>query len=154
MNLARWNYYVQGFFLKFERVLYILIGLGILIATGFIIFYGFKGILDIPSYVNFTEGIIGVLDKFLIAMMFLEVFYTLQVIFGEEYKLKCLEPFLLVGIIALVRRLLIVGFEIAHTPSFDPERFKYYLFEILAIGILILMLIGGIAILRKLRVGR
>ncbi|HBT04330.1 MAG: Uncharacterized protein XD42_0920 [Thermodesulfobacterium sp. 37_54] len=154
MNLARWNYYVQGFFLKFERVLYILIGLGILIATGFIIFYGFKTILAIPTYVNFTEGIIKVLDKFLIAMMFLEVFYTLQVIFGEEYKLKCLEPFLLVGIIALVRRLLIVGFEIAHTPSFDPERFKYYLFEILVIGILILMLIGGIAILRKLRVGR
>jgi len=152
MNLERWNYYVQSFFLRLERVLYIFIGLGILVATAFIIFYGFKAIWNFPSYHNFTEGIIYVLDKFLIAMMFLEVFYTLQVIFGEEYKIKCLEPFLLVGIIALVRRLLIVGFEIAHTSFFEPERFKYYLFEIFTIGILILTLIAGIAILRKLRV--
>lgn len=151
MNLNRWNYYIQEFFIWLERFLYILVGLGVLISTAIIVIFCFKSIFELPYYPNFTEGIIKVLDKFMIAMMFLEVFYTLQIIFGEEYKLKCLEPFLLVLIIALVRRMLIIGFEIAHLPHFDPLRFKYYLIEIIVLGITIFVLIGSIGVLRKLR---
>lgn len=154
MNLNKWNYYIQEIFLWLERFLYLLVGFGVLLSTAIIVFFCFKGVMELPYHPNFTEGIIKVLDKFLIAMMFLEIFYTLQVIFGEEYKLRCLEPFLLVLIIALVRRMLIIGFEIAHLPSFDPTRFKFYLIEIVVIGLVIFILIGGIVLLRKLRVSR
>ncbi len=150
-RLSSINIYLQDFFLKTERFLYICIGIGLIIGTGEIIFEGFVALFHMFSYKTFSEGAIKVLDKFLIAMMFLEIFYTLQIIFDEEYKLKCLEPFLLVGIIALVRRLLIVGFEISHTSGFNPVKFKYYLLEILALGFLIILLTLCIILLRKKR---
>ncbi len=136
-------------FLISEKILYICIGLGLMIGTGEIIFEGFKALFHTFSYKTFSEGAINVLDKFLIAMMFLEILYTLQIIVEEEYESKCLEPFLLVGIIALVRRLLIIGFEASHSEIFNPLKFKYYLLEILTLGFLIILLTFGVIFLRK-----
>jgi len=139
---------LENFFLKLEKCLYLLISFGILFVTAIIILKSFKYIYLLFLGHSFYEGLVKILDSFLVAMMFLEVFYTLHMVFGEEHTL-CPEPFIIVIIIALVRRFLIIGFEATHGGGFDPVKFKYYLIEIVILGLLIFVFVLSVFILRK-----
>ncbi|OAQ20578.1 phosphate-starvation-inducible PsiE family protein [Thermosulfurimonas dismutans] len=139
----------QDTFLKVERLLYILVAIGIIFATAEVIYDGFHALFRAFEYEDFALGILKVIDRFLIALMFLEILYTVQIVFGEEYHLQCIEPFLMVAIIALVRRLLLVAFEISHGGKLEVERVKYYLIEMAIVGLLILALVVAVLLLRK-----
>jgi len=141
----------QSYFLKAERLLYILVAVGIILATGEVIYDGFHALIRAFEYKDFAYGILKVIDRFLIALMFLEILYTVQIVFGEEYHLQCIEPFLMVAIIALIRRLLLVAFEISHGGNLSSERIKYYILEMMVVGFLILALVGAVALHRWAR---
>ncbi|WP_297056256.1 phosphate-starvation-inducible PsiE family protein [Thermosulfurimonas sp.] len=140
----------QENFLRMERILYILVAIGIILATLEVIYDGFHALLRAFAYKDFALGVLKVIDRFLIALMFLEILYTVQIVFGEEYHLQCVEPFIMVAIIALVRRLLILAFEISHG-EVTPERVKLYMLEMALVGALILALVGATIMLRKMR---
>ncbi len=142
---------LQEVFSKLELVLYILVAVGIVLATAEVIYDGFHALLRAFEYEDFALGVLKVIDRFLIALMFLEILYTVQIVFGEEHHLQCIEPFLMVAIIALVRRLLLVAFEISHALHMPFERLKFYLIELVVVGCLILALVGAVILLRKSR---
>lgn len=150
-NLKPWKISGKLFLLKAEEIGYYLISIGLLLGFVIVVFDAFKTLFNVFSYETFTQGAIVILDKFLIALIFIEIFYTVQVALLEESAIKCVEPFLLVAITALIRRLLILSFEISHFEGISMERIKYFLIELLEIGFLILALIGGLIILRKTR---
>ncbi len=136
--------------LKVEKIGYYLVGLGLIIGFALVIFDCFKLLFlfhqleeDIISFV------VKFLDKILISIIFLEIFYTVEVALLEEVTIKCIEPFILVGITALIRRLLILSFSISHTEPFNSEKIKYGILELLVVGALILALVSGLIILRK-----
>lgn len=136
--------------LKIEEIGYYLVALGLIIGFILVIFDGFKSLLLFFQFrENFTNLVVQFLDKILIAIIFLEIFYTIEVGLLEENVIKCVEPFLLVGVTALVRRLLILSFSISHTETFSAEKIKYTLLELLLVGCLILALLAGLIILRK-----
>ncbi len=141
--------WLQDSFLKVERALYILVAIGIILATAEVIYDGFHALIRAFEYEDFALGVLKVIDRFLIALMFLEILYTVQIVFGEEYHLQCVEPFLMVAIIALVRRLLLVAFEISHAGKLPMERLKFYLIELVVVGVLILALVGAVILLRR-----
>ncbi len=147
---SRTDIWFQDSFLKVERFLYILVALGIVLATVEVIYDGYHALVRAFEYEDFALGVLKVIDRFLIALMFLEILYTVQIIFGEEYHLQCVEPFLMVAIIALVRRLLILAFEISHGVV-TAEKLKFYLLEMVIVGVLILALVGAVIMLRKVR---
>ncbi len=149
---SKTDIWFQDTFLKVERLLYIFVALGIVLATVEVIYDGFHALIRAFEYEDFALGILKVIDRFLIALMFLEILYTVQIIFGEEYHLQCIEPFLMVAIIALVRRLLILAFEISHG-AFTPDKLKFYLLEMVIVGLLILALVGAVILLRRGRWG-
>ncbi|RUM89769.1 MAG: hypothetical protein DSZ24_00435 [Thermodesulfatator sp.] len=149
----RWDIWFQEIYLKIERALYVLVAIGLILATLEVIYDGYHALFQVFGYQEFTLGVLRVIDRFLIALMFLEILYTIQIIFGEEYHLQCVEPFLMVAIIALVRRLLILSFEISHT-QVSHERLKLYLVEMALVGSLILALVGAVILLRLRRRGK
>ncbi len=148
---AWWDIFLQDCFVRGERWLYSLVAVLILIATLFTIFDGAKALWELFSHRAFTEGILHVMDRFLLALMFLEILHTVQIVFGEEHHLACVEPFLMVGIIASVRRLLILSFEISHAGEVPLTKLRYYLFEMLIIGVLIFLLVIAVILLRRSR---
>src|ERR1700752_2042529 len=60
---------------------------------------------------SLSEHIVHVLDRLLLILLIVEVMYTVQVSF-REHRLAP-EPFLIVGLIAVVRRLLVLMAELA-----------------------------------------
>jgi hypothetical protein len=150
-----WDIVFQEQFLRMERLLYILVAVLILIATAVVIFDGAKALVGLFQHSReFTHGILKVMDRFLLALMFLEILHTVQIVFGEEHHLACVEPFLMVGIIASVRRLLLLSFEISHAAQVPLERLRYFLFELLIIGVLIFLLVIAVIFLRRHRKAR
>jgi hypothetical protein len=141
----------KTFLLKAEEIGYYLISIGLLIGFALLVFDGFKILLNIFSYENLSQAAILFLDKILIALIFIEIFYTVHVALLEESAIRCVEPFLLVAITALVRRLLILSFEISHVKDIPIEKLKYFLIELLEICFLVLALLLGLILLRKTR---
>ncbi len=140
---------VREFLIRLEEYLYYLVALGLVIGFVIVMIDGLVILINLYETSNFTEGAIKFLDKVLVSLIFLEIFYTVLVAILEESAVKCVEPFILVAITALVRRLLILSFEISHPTIFLPERMKFYLIEMALVGVLILMLILGIIIFRR-----
>lgn len=139
----------REFFIKLEEYLYYLVAIGLIIGFGIVMIDGLVILLNLYNTANFTEGAIKFLDKILVSLIFLEIFYTVLVAILEESAVKCVEPFILVAITALVRRLLILSFELSHPTIFSTERMKYYLIEMALVGILILMLIFSVILFRR-----
>lgn len=136
-------------FIRLEEYLYYLVAIGLIIGFVIVMIDGLGILINLYETSNFTEGAIKFLDKILVSLIFLEIFYTVLVAILEESAVKCVEPFILVAITALVRRLLILSFELSHPTIFSPERMKYYLIEMALVGILILMLIFSIILFRR-----
>jgi len=135
--------------LRIEQVLYLIIALGLLIVFGLIIADGLFILWELFNQGNSDLYVIKFLDKVLVAMIVVELFYTVLVAIVEESALRCIEPFLLVGVTALVRRLLVLTFEIAHPVHYSSERITFYLIEMGLIGLLILVFVLSIHIFRR-----
>jgi hypothetical protein len=139
--------------LRIEEILYLLISLGLLIIFGLILVDGFFVLISLSDVKDLTYSVVKFLDKILVALIAVELFYTVMVAIVEESAIKCVEPFLLVGVTALVRRLLVLTFEIAHPVVYSTERMTFYLIEMGLIGFLVIIFVIAIYLFRKTRRG-
>jgi len=139
--------------LRIEEILYLLISLGLLIVFGLILVDGFFVLISLFDVKDITYSVVKFLDKILVALIVVELFYTVMVAIVEESAIKCVEPFLLVGVTALVRRLLVLTFEIAHPVVYSSERMTFYLIEMGLIGFLVIVFMIAIYLFRKTRRG-
>jgi hypothetical protein len=139
--------------LRIEEILYLLISLGLLIVFGLILVDGFFVLISLFDVKDLTYSVVKFLDKILVALIVVELFYTVMVAIVEESAIKCVEPFLLVGVTALVRRLLVLTFEIAHPVVYSAERMTFYLIEMGLIGFLVIIFVIAIYLFRKTRRG-
>ena len=139
--------------LRIEEILYLLISLGLLIVFGLILVDGFFVLISLFDVKDITYSVVKFLDKILVALIVVELFYTVMVAIVEESAIKCVEPFLLVGVTALVRRFLVLTFEIAHPVVYSAERMTFYLIEMGLIGFLVIVFVIAIYLFRKTRRG-
>jgi uncharacterized membrane protein (DUF373 family) len=96
---------------------------------------------------EYTAAIIHLLDRVLLSLMLAEIIYTVGRIVQTQ-QLET-EPFLVVGIIAAIRRLLIITAEGAsHVDIADP-RFLGTLAELGLLAAIILMLAWAMRLLRN-----
>ena len=75
--------------------------------------------------------------------MIVEILYTIRVSVKEHTL--CADPFIIVAMIAAVRRILIISVESAYM----PEKFEPHMIEIAILGILIFVFAGSIILLRR-----
>lgn len=131
-----------------EDVIYIVIGI-LLILTAFLniyttvaeIFHDLKAGDDVKT-------VLHVIDRMLLTIMLVEILYTVRV--SLKSHVLCAEPFLIVGLIAAVRRILVISVESAYM----AEKFKNHMIEIGILGVLIFIFVGSIILLKKQNDGK
>jgi uncharacterized membrane protein (DUF373 family) len=122
-----------------EDVVYI--GLGLLLAGSSIILLG-TGILGFVQSLlsgEFGQNIIALLDRILLVLLFIELLYTVQVSFREHTLAP--EPFLLVGLIAGIRRILVITAEFGEIMDKPEYVFRNFIIELAALSVLILIVV-------------
>src|SRR6266511_1638781 len=128
---------------------FIYIGLGVLLAASAValLINGFVGFFDAIRNANLTNVVISQLDRMLLVLLIVELLYTVQVSIREHSIVP--EPFLLVGMIAAIRRVLVVTAEFGHVPQLSPETLQRFLYELAVLTFLILALVISLILIRK-----
>lgn len=130
-----------------EDVVYV--GLGVLLSASAIV-------LLIASTVSFATdlmhgapptAIIGLLDRLLLTLMIIELLYTVQVSFREHALVP--EPFLIVGLVAVVRRILVVTAELTGVHGRTNDTFRVSMIELGVLAAMILVLVVSLVMLRS-----
>jgi hypothetical protein len=91
---------------------------------------------------------LGVLLAVTAAIMLVqELLYTVQVSFREHALVP--EPFLLVALIAGVRRILVITAEFSAQSGVDAETFRHVMWELALLTVLIVVLVASLVILQR-----
>lgn len=124
-------------------------GLGILLA-GCAITLLVSGAIDFVSNLaagTISDHIVGILDRILLVLLVVEILYTVQVSFREHALVP--EPFLIVGLIAGTRRILVLTAEFKDLLEKGEASFRNGMIELAILGALILALVVALVLLRR-----
>jgi hypothetical protein len=125
------------------------IGLGLMLAASALTLL-VKGAIDFGNSVREeTPGTIKLLDRMLLILLIVELLYTVQVSFREHTLVP--EPFLLVGLISAIRRVLVLTAEFGELTAMEKTEAtsQHFLLELFVLTILILTLTVSLLLLRK-----
>ena len=131
----------------FEDLIYGIIALALAGAAILVLYSVFNSFVHTIADNTISTGIIHIIDKILLCLMIAEILYTVTISF-ESHSLKT-EPFLIVGLIASIRRILLISLEAAHVTSSDPVTFKNFMIELGILSVLVLIFVVSIYLLRK-----
>ena len=129
-----------------EDVVYIGIGVLLALSAAMLLVNGAVGLWRASVEGAPLPGVINLLDRTLLVLMLVELLYTVQVSF-RAHALKP-EPFLVVGLIAAVRRILVVTAEFSHMAQQSDAVFHRGLSEIGLLTALALALVVSLWMLR------
>jgi uncharacterized membrane protein (DUF373 family) len=139
-------------FLKIEVFAYLVLGL--LLALTALLGVGSAAVslwLDVQEHVN-AASLVLTIDPLLFVLMVVEILHTVRVSFRSG-TLVC-EPFLIVGLIASIRRVLVITLEssqVNQPGKWTPETqglFNATMLELGVLGFLILIMVISICLLR------
>jgi hypothetical protein len=134
-----------------EDVVYV--GLGLVLAGAALVLlvslvvYFARGLLAGTLY----GSIISVLDQALLILMIVELLYTVQLSFREHVLTP--EPFILVALIATVRRVLVLAPELPKIVETGGVQFQNAMVELGVLTAMTLSLVGCLVMLGKRRPG-
>lgn len=130
-----------------EDVVYV--GLGLLLAGSSLILLA-GGVVTFAQNLiagTLAGNIVTLLDRILLILLVVELMYTVQVSFREHALIP--EPFLLIGLIAAIRRVLVITAEFAQIHGQPDSVFKYFLIELGVLTMLIVVLVASLVVLRR-----
>ncbi len=145
-----WEQKSRNLCLQIEHLLYLVIGVGLLCTAILSVWNAVLGLLHIfEQGATFFSVIFHSVDNLLLALMFLEIFHTVEVVLKGRLH-ACIEPFLFVGIIASIRRILIISLQTAHAEAPQTaQTFQNAMIETAILGGLILILVAAVWVLRN-----
>ena len=138
---------ISDVFTRIEDITYI--GLGVLLAAGALILLGAAAWFLFNNIFSgdIRELIVDLLDQILLILMVVEILYTVQVSFREHTLSP--EPFLVVGLIAAVRRVLIITAEFSKPEEVLEAAFRNAMMELGLLTVLILSLVFSLHFLKR-----
>ena len=83
----------------------------------------------------------------LLVLMIVELLYTVQVSFREHTLIP--EPFIIVGLIAATRRILVLTAEFAKLAEVGTETFRNAMIELTILTIMVVALVASLIMLRR-----
>jgi uncharacterized membrane protein (DUF373 family) len=92
--------------------------------------------------------VIDILDRILLVLMVVEILYTVQVSFRGQTLVP--EPFLIIGLIAGIRRVLILTAEFKNLLQKGDTAFRNAMIELGLLAFLIIALVISIVFLRRI----
>jgi uncharacterized membrane protein (DUF373 family) len=140
--------WVASAFTRVEDIAYV--GLGLLLAGSAASLLITTLILLVKHIVSGApfEGIVDLLDRSLIILMILELLYTVQVSFREHALVP--EPFLVVGLIAVTRRILVLTAQLSTVIERGTQaQFQNALTELGLLTVMVVALVLSLLMLRR-----
>lgn len=134
-------------FTAVEDIVYI--GLGLLLGASAIVLL-ISGVITFFQNLasgSFSNTMVGLLDRILLILLIVELLYTVQVSFRTHSLLP--EPFLLVGLIAAIRRVLVLTAEFSRMPEHSEAMYRYFFLELAVLTALILALTISLVLVRN-----
>jgi uncharacterized membrane protein (DUF373 family) len=145
------------------------LGLGDLLGKAEVLIYGVMGVLlfitalaaavsagsilwaDIRTW-TLATGTLGVLDQLLLVLMLVELLHTVSISIRSHILVT--EPFLVVGLIASIRRILVITLQAVSITKGEwtaenATLFRASMYELALLGVLILILVISITMLRR-----
>jgi hypothetical protein len=139
--------WVAWLFTRVEDVVYV--GLGALLAGSALVLLG-SAVIDFARHVAagaLSANIVQVLDRILLILMVVEILYTVQVSFREHVLLP--EPFLIVGLIAGIRRILVLTAEFSKLLEMGEQAFRNAMIELGLLTGMVVALVASLLMLRR-----
>jgi uncharacterized membrane protein (DUF373 family) len=130
-----------------EDVLYV--GLGVLLAAAALVLLADGAAMFWRALIGgeLPARVIELLDRILLILMIAEILYTVQVSLREHTLVP--EPFLVVALIAGVRRVLVITAEFGDLLDKGPEAFRNAMIELGLLTVMILTLVVSLMLLRR-----
>lgn len=140
------NWVARGF-TAVEDAVYL--GLGALLAASAIVLLITGGVQFVRSVTSgsFTADAVRLLDQILLILLVVELLYTVQVSFREHALVP--EPFLLVGLIAAIRRVLVLTAEFGQLQQHTEQEYQHFFIELGILTFLILAITLSLTLLRR-----
>lgn len=134
-------------FTWFEDVVYIVLGL--LLSAGALVLLAGAGRglwADVASGTALIDTVVHLLDRLLLVLMIVEVLYTVQLSFREHALVP--EPFLIIGLVAVVRRILVITAEFPGMQDKGVEIIKIAMAELALLTVMVVALVGSLLMLK------
>jgi uncharacterized membrane protein (DUF373 family) len=124
-------------------------GLGILLAVYAIalLVRGFRDLIQVISGHASGAQYIDVLDQVLLVLLVVELLYTVQVSFREHGLVT--EPFLVVALISVIRRVLVLTAQIPELAQSGSGGFRHAVMELSLLTLMIVVLVGALILLQR-----
>jgi hypothetical protein len=134
-------------FTHVEDVVYV--GLGVLLAGAAVVLLADGAMMFWRALVagELPAEVIELLDRILLILMIAEILYTVQVSLREHALIP--EPFLVVGLIAGIRRVLVLTAEFADLLEKGEQAFRNAMLELGLLTVMILVLVASLVLLRR-----
>lgn len=134
-------------FSRLQDLVYAILGILLFVSAVALLARGaVEFVRAVPQGVN-ARAIVSLLDVILLALMVIELLYTVQVSFRAHALVA--EPFLLVALIASVRRILVITAEFGAQTQPSDEHFRHVMVELALLTVLVLVLVASVVILRR-----
>ncbi|MCZ7570560.1 MAG: phosphate-starvation-inducible PsiE family protein [Ardenticatenaceae bacterium] len=130
-----------------EDIVYV--GLGVLLGCSALVLLFATALRFLQDLLagTLTGNIVDLLDRILLVLIFVELLYTVEVTFRE--RVLAPEPFLIIALIAAIRRVLVLTAGIAELLEQEQSLFRNAMFELGLLTLLILALVLAIVLLRR-----
>ena len=141
---------ISSAFTRVEDVTYV--GLGVLLAVSalFLLIAAAWTLIEGLSFSGVSKDLtVEVVDQILLVLLIIEILSTVQVSFREHVLTP--EPFLVVGLIAAIRRILIITAEFSNPSEVLEAAFRNAMFELGLLTVLIFSLVFSLYFLKKNR---
>jgi uncharacterized membrane protein (DUF373 family) len=137
--------------ISFELVLYVAVGVLLAVAAGLVLVGTVSGLVrELHHGSGAVDTAVVVLDRILLALIVAELVYTLRFVIRTHEI--AVEPFLYIGLIAVVRRILIVTAEFERGPQ-TGRAATNLLLEFGVLGLLVPGLAIAVFLVRRSRRG-
>jgi uncharacterized membrane protein (DUF373 family) len=125
------------------------VGLGVLLtALAFtLLVIGFRQLGGAVFAGGVGEHVVDLLDRILLVLLVIELLYTVQVSFREHGLVA--EPFLVVALIAVIRRILVLTAELPKLPQAGESIFRHAIIELGVLTVMIVVLVGSLVVLQR-----
>ncbi len=130
-----------------EDVIYVSLGVLLALSAVAVLIHGGVDLVRAIFGGLDVHAIITLLDRVLLALMITEMLYTVKVSFREH--VLSAEPFLVVALIAAVRRILVITAEFGAQMRPDDQHFRQVIQELALLTVLILVLVASAVMLRR-----
>lgn len=139
-------------FLWAEHAAYLTLGAVLVLASLLAIVSAVLALWEAALHWGASEELIRTIDRMLFVLMMLEILHTVRV--SVRSGTLAAEPFLIVGLIASIRRVLVITLsssEATHPGAWTPEIREQFMATMLELGVLALLIVAFVVAIFMLR---